>query len=79
MQQPQRARVLHVGIPAALTEQRPAPAGGHAPRLPPSGVVRVVGDQPRAAVPQKRMARTMFLPTPISTGASGRLKILGSS
>ena len=32
-----------------------------------------------AAIPQKRMARTMFLPTPISTGASGRLKILGSS
>ena len=32
-----------------------------------------------AASPQKRMARTMFLPTPRITGASGRPKTNGSS
>ena len=32
-----------------------------------------------AASPQKRMDRTMFLPTPITTGASLRLKTPGSS
>lgn len=32
-----------------------------------------------AAKPQKRMARTMFLPTPMRAGASSRVKIRGSA
>ena len=32
-----------------------------------------------AARPQKRMARTMFFPTPITTGASSLLKTFGPS
>ena len=43
-QQPQRARILHVGGPAACAEQSLAPLGGHAPRLPPPGVVWVIDD-----------------------------------
>ena len=65
--------------------------GSH-PESPKSASPRAVGTRPGvrrsgdrgsssislAASPQKRMARTIFLPTPTRTGASSRLKMCGS-
>ena len=45
VQEPQRARILHVGVPALLAEERMAPESRHELWRPPVGGVWVLGDQ----------------------------------